>query len=538
MRNKSPLVSIGIPTYNRPEGLRRTLECITKQTYKNLEIIVSDNCSLGPETEAVVRDFMAKDSRIQYFRQQENKGGVFNGKFVLKKATGEYFMWAADDDEWETHFIEVCILKIGNCSSVMTNFKVLYRTRNLEESRGLPNLSPQFSIYKNLRNHLRNLTPSLIYGLHKRTDILWVLKSDMFDWFDCFFISKLLVDGSGIMLIRNYSGYKAGIDTENYILKPFNPRPNRVFQYYPFIRQHVLLIVLCKKLSITEKLKLIDIIFMLGLNFFSHHEKNNKPILTNIVKIILKIRQRLRFLINAPLKVANLHCYISKRLDQRKMLNFYSHFVKKGDLCFDVGANLGSRTEIFLKLGASVVAIEPQDICMQQLRKKLGNNSRVILVQKALGDKESEGEFFLSNAHTISSMSKEWINSVKASGRFSAYQWQKNVKIPVTTLEKIIEEYGKPAFCKIDVKGFEFQVLKGLSQPIKTISFEFTPEFIDSVINSIKYLHTIGMFKFNYSVGESMCLSLPKWVEPEKICQILLSLLDKTIFGDIYAKIT
>ena len=71
--SKNPLVSVGIPTFNRPDGLRRTLECITNQTYKNLEIIVSDNCSPGPETEAVVREFMAKDRRIQYYRQENNK---------------------------------------------------------------------------------------------------------------------------------------------------------------------------------------------------------------------------------------------------------------------------------------------------------------------------------------------------------------------------------------------------------------------------------------------------------------------------------
>ena len=107
-----PLVSVGIPTYNRPEGLRRTLECITGQTYKNLEIIVSDNCSRGPETEEVVREFMTIDSRIQYFRQDTNKGPSFNFQFVLEKAKGEYFMWAADDDQWEKDFIENCLQEI------------------------------------------------------------------------------------------------------------------------------------------------------------------------------------------------------------------------------------------------------------------------------------------------------------------------------------------------------------------------------------------------------------------------------------------
>lgn len=111
---KEPLVSVGIPCYNRPEGLRRTLECITGQTYRNLEIIISDNCSTNPEVERVVRDFASRDIRIQYYRQGVNKGPIPNFQFVLEKATGEYFMWAADDDKWENYFIEKCLCKFLN----------------------------------------------------------------------------------------------------------------------------------------------------------------------------------------------------------------------------------------------------------------------------------------------------------------------------------------------------------------------------------------------------------------------------------------
>ncbi len=92
--SQTPLVSVGIPTFNHPDGLRRTLRCIVEQSYGNLEIIVSDNCSPGSETEAVVREFCLKDNRIQYFRQDTNKGPAFNFRFVLEKATGEYFMFA------------------------------------------------------------------------------------------------------------------------------------------------------------------------------------------------------------------------------------------------------------------------------------------------------------------------------------------------------------------------------------------------------------------------------------------------------------
>lgn len=103
------LVSVGIPTYNRPEGLRRTLECITAQTYKNLEIIISDNASPGIDTEVIVREFMAIDKRIKYYKQQDNKGLTYNFNFVLEKATGDFFMWAADDDEWDNSYIYECL---------------------------------------------------------------------------------------------------------------------------------------------------------------------------------------------------------------------------------------------------------------------------------------------------------------------------------------------------------------------------------------------------------------------------------------------
>src|ERR1700722_11490914 len=90
---KSPLVSVGIPTYNRADGLRRTLRDICRQTYSNLEIIVSDNASPGEETEAVIREFADTDPRIKYYRQSSNKGAIANFRFVLANSTGEYFMW-------------------------------------------------------------------------------------------------------------------------------------------------------------------------------------------------------------------------------------------------------------------------------------------------------------------------------------------------------------------------------------------------------------------------------------------------------------
>lgn len=105
----APLVSVGIPTYNRAAGLQKTLECITAQSYRNLEIIVSDNCSPGADTENIVKAFMKNDARVHYFQRNANKGPAENFAFVLKKATGTFFMWASDDDEWDGEFIRTCV---------------------------------------------------------------------------------------------------------------------------------------------------------------------------------------------------------------------------------------------------------------------------------------------------------------------------------------------------------------------------------------------------------------------------------------------
>lgn len=108
-----PVVSVLVPTYNHPNGLRRTLECITtQQTYTNLEIIVSDNCSENPEVQAVIREFEAKDTRITAYRQPQNNGVQSNYRFLADRATGKYLMFAQDDDWWSHKFIECLVAEL------------------------------------------------------------------------------------------------------------------------------------------------------------------------------------------------------------------------------------------------------------------------------------------------------------------------------------------------------------------------------------------------------------------------------------------
>ncbi len=98
------LVSIGLPTYNRAKDLPRALDLLLAQTYRDIEIIVSDNCSTD-DTKKICEKYVKQDPRIRYIRQRENMGQQLNFQFVINEARGQYFMLAADDDWWDSSLV-------------------------------------------------------------------------------------------------------------------------------------------------------------------------------------------------------------------------------------------------------------------------------------------------------------------------------------------------------------------------------------------------------------------------------------------------
>lgn len=203
------------------------------------------------------------------------------------------------------------------------------------------------------------------------------------------------------------------------------------------------------------------------------------------------------------------------------------NIIKNGDLVFDVGANVGNKTKEFMKLGARVVAFEPQSDCIACL-SKTGATVR----QVALGKEKSDMEFlFKSNANTLSSMSEDFIVTVKQS-RFKDYNWGNVEQVKTETLDNMIGEFGTPKYIKIDVEGYELEVLKGLTKPVEFISFEFTPELLGTALRCLDYLPT---GKYNYSSQESGEFKFDKWVDKEPFIEFLKGIKDYQIeFGDIY----
>ena len=224
-----------------------------------------------------------------------------------------------------------------------------------------------------------------------------------------------------------------------------------------------------------------------------------------------------------------------ERARRARMKALYGTFVRPGDLVFDVGANLGNRTAIFVELGARVVAVEPQSVCLAALRDRFENVPEVTIVPQALGSTVGVAEIQVSQAHGISSMSPDWVASVRESGRFAMYSWDSKERVSVTTVDTLIAEYGRPAFCKVDVEGFESQVLEGLSTALPVLSFECAPEYLANAYSCIDRLGRLGVFEYNYNLNETMVLELSSWVGAEQMRSILRKI-EHDAFADVYAR--
>ncbi|MDH2326957.1 FkbM family methyltransferase [Cereibacter sp. SYSU M97828] len=207
---------------------------------------------------------------------------------------------------------------------------------------------------------------------------------------------------------------------------------------------------------------------------------------------------------------------------------FLSQFVRPGDLAFDIGAHVGSRSRLLHRLGARVIALEPQPHCAAVIARLLPG---VTLLPKAAGRSEGRATLHISRRHpTVSSLSAGWIKDVAQTEGFRHVRWDQRLEVEVTTLDALIAAHGLPAFCKIDVEGHEAEILAGSNHPIPTVALEYLPETPDLARAAVAQLARNGDYAFNFVQGEGH-----DFIGPWKDADSLLSQLSRQ--GDIYARL-
>jgi FkbM family methyltransferase len=222
----------------------------------------------------------------------------------------------------------------------------------------------------------------------------------------------------------------------------------------------------------------------------------------------------------------------SERRSYKEDRSLFSKFVKPGDLVFDVGASIGAKTEVFLSLGARVIAFEPQAQCCREISARVRGDKRLTIVNKAVGAREGIATLYLSSAAPLASL---------LSNRDYGYGNARRIgttTVPVTTLDVAIEQFGIPAFCKVDVEGFEVEVLNGLSHKISHLCLEYHDKVED--IRTIKECMDILAERQNYVVNltgqERATFLSPRWLTIEEFKDSFPGCAQGNFWGDVFIR--
>ena len=222
-----------------------------------------------------------------------------------------------------------------------------------------------------------------------------------------------------------------------------------------------------------------------------------------------------------------------------QLRRLYRRFVPVGGLAFDVGAHAGNRVAAFRQLGARVVALEPQADFVRLLQRRFGTDPEVTVLPQALGRAPGQARLMASpRTPTVATLSTDFVARAGAAPSFRGVQWQTGPLVEVTTLDALIAAHGMPDFVKIDVEGFELEVLMGLSQPVPAVSFEFVPAVRDVALGCIDRLEALagaGRYRYAVSLGERLSLLQPQGESADATRAWLRAMPPEGPSGDVHA---
>jgi FkbM family methyltransferase len=192
-----------------------------------------------------------------------------------------------------------------------------------------------------------------------------------------------------------------------------------------------------------------------------------------------------------------------------------------GALVFDVGAHRGQRTEVFLRLGASVIAVEPdpgnQRVLARRYSRRRSRENTVTIVGKAASDTPGGATLWIhAPGSGLNSLSRKWVEVLGAdTRRFGRpVDFARSRQVETTTLDALMSAHGVPGYIKIDVEGHEPSVLRGLQRPVPLLSFEVNlPEFLPEGAECVEILDRLAAGgRFNWSADCQGALALPEWL--------------------------
>jgi FkbM family methyltransferase len=232
----------------------------------------------------------------------------------------------------------------------------------------------------------------------------------------------------------------------------------------------------------------------------------------------------------------SLDVYYGDAARDAAMDRLYTRFVRTGDVAFDIGSHVGDRIGAFRRLGARVVALEPQPDCAAVIGALYAGDGDVTLVEEACGPQPGRLTLHINSANpTVTTASAEFLRAADGAGGWEGQTWDRQITVPVTTLDALVAAHGRPAFVKIDVEGFEADVLAGLSAAVPALSFEFTTIQRDVAQRCLALLARLGAYRFDVALGETQRLEFDRWIEGQEMADFIARLPHAANSGDVYA---